>query len=247
MKKVLAAAAVAVALTAGQSYGFSLNNYLGDVSMNLQGYTENSSQVFGMFELKALNAIDPAGPTIWSPSTNDYVFGLLYGLDYANDINLKNGSFMLFTQSTWLDIEAINPNEQGFDFNTYISNVPNANILLTGDFRNIDGVSIFQSQSSKPSTTFDGSGWGWADVTGGSLKSTFDSNAQDFGADLAMSFNFFGQSPLPNFANTDGWDYFISDPINATAVPEPSTMMLLGLGMFGLAVYGKRRMDKNKA
>jgi hypothetical protein len=29
-----------------------------------------------------------------------------------------------------------------------------------------------------------------------------------------------------------------------SAVPEPGTMMLLGLGMFGLAVYGKRRMNK---
>lgn len=28
-------------------------------------------------------------------------------------------------------------------------------------------------------------------------------------------------------------------------VPEPGTMMLLGFGMLGLAVYGKRRMNKN--
>lgn len=31
---------------------------------------------------------------------------------------------------------------------------------------------------------------------------------------------------------------------NSAAVPEPGTMMLMGLGMFGLAIYGKRRMNK---
>jgi hypothetical protein len=29
-----------------------------------------------------------------------------------------------------------------------------------------------------------------------------------------------------------------------TPVPEPGTMVLFGIGMLGLAVYGKRRMNK---
>ena len=31
----------------------------------------------------------------------------------------------------------------------------------------------------------------------------------------------------------------------ASTVPEPGTMMLLGMGMLGLAIFGKRRMNKN--
>jgi hypothetical protein len=32
---------------------------------------------------------------------------------------------------------------------------------------------------------------------------------------------------------------------SAVPVPEPGTMVLLGFGMLGLAIYGKRRMNKN--
>jgi len=42
-------------------------------------------------------------------------------------------------------------------------------------------------------------------------------------------------------ANDSDYDDII---IAITPVPEPGTMMLLGIGMLGMAVYGKRRMNK---
>ena len=45
-------------------------------------------------------------------------------------------------------------------------------------------------------------------------------------------------------SDKDYQDMIVSVTINSAPVPEPGTMMLLGLGMLGLAVYGKRRMNK---
>ncbi|MDD2898784.1 MAG: PEP-CTERM sorting domain-containing protein [Desulfuromonadaceae bacterium] len=43
----------------------------------------------------------------------------------------------------------------------------------------------------------------------------------------------------------DGITFNIETAPITTPVPEPGTMMLLGAGMFGLAIYGKRRMNKD--
>jgi hypothetical protein len=46
-----------------------------------------------------------------------------------------------------------------------------------------------------------------------------------------------------------GGDFDYNDMIagatDVTPVPEPGTVMLLGMGLLGMAVYGKRRMNKN--
>lgn len=40
------------------------------------------------------------------------------------------------------------------------------------------------------------------------------------------------------------WYEFFGTHEPPNPVPEPGTMMLLGIGMFGMAIYGKRRMHK---
>ena len=45
-------------------------------------------------------------------------------------------------------------------------------------------------------------------------------------------------------SDKDYQDMIVSVTINSAPVPEPGTMALLGIGMLGMAVYGKRRMNK---
>jgi len=50
----------------------------------------------------------------------------------------------------------------------------------------------------------------------------------------------------PDSNLSDGFSsvLLLSGDLTNTPVPEPGTMMLLGIGMLGMAVYGKRRMNK---
>jgi len=45
---------------------------------------------------------------------------------------------------------------------------------------------------------------------------------------------------LPGGASTEGFDV---DAVGVAPVPEPGTMMMFGLGIAGLAIYGKRRKN----
>ena len=51
---------------------------------------------------------------------------------------------------------------------------------------------------------------------------------------------FYSVDTLDTYANSS----LLVDDISSNPVPEPGTMMLLGMGMLGLAIYGKRRMNK---
>lgn len=75
----------------------------------------------------------------------------------------------------------------------------------------------------------------------GKLSSTF----------FLLGTNFFGPAPATGTLELYYWDinnYDNSEQVRADVqpVPEPGTMVLLGLGMFGLAIYGKRRMSNSE-
>lgn len=97
-----------------------------------------------------------------------------------------------------------------------------------------------------------GTGSGLLDVVGGAAAGIFDTNTytrldgSGLFADMSLSANFYirntGTAPFTN--PKDGWDVWSSDPIGANAIPEPTSMLLLGMGMAGLAV---KKLARKKA
>jgi hypothetical protein len=74
---------------------------------------------------------------------------------------------------------------------------------------------------------------------------SFQQPGVSFSGDSSFSYNATGHDLIEMIATihhegfgTTSFDYALNP------VPEPGTMMLLGFGMLGLAVYGKRRMNK---
>jgi choice-of-anchor C domain-containing protein len=93
-----------------------------------------------------------------------------------------------------------------------------------------------------------------ATVGGATHNFTFDQTIQNRNnmGWQTMSFSFAATSALTqltfgNFSSDpkDAWGAALDNVrVDTAPVPEPGTMMLLGLGMLGLAVFGKRRMNK---
>ena len=86
----------------------------------------------------------------------------------------------------------------------------------------------------------------WHDIDGPASKTNVVYNFDDLLIGILTTYagdgSFgFGMDPDCHYYN-DGITFSIET--ERTPVPEPGTMMLLGFGMLGLAVYGKRRMNK---
>lgn len=177
--------------------------------------------------------IDTNGDAVYSPNTIpgfDYSPGYkevsngLFKYDYVLDIDWAGGTFDIVQLN---NTSILKDSEYGAQYNK----PSNPWIFMSGGtVMNGSNPLTFNTydKASQDNTGF--SGWGG---NNNHYVATFDISAITFGS---------GPSGTV-FHNTMecGNDNLIGQ---AAPVPEPGTMALLGFGMLGLAIYGKRRMNK---
>ncbi len=84
-----------------------------------------------------------------------------------------------------------------------------------------------------------------ASFTGSQVISPSAANGNQTAPSTNLYVNFIDLPDFNSFRMTSTQYAFEADNIAVgNVVPEPGTMMLLGIGMLGLAIYGKRRMNK---
>ncbi len=171
--------------------------------------------------------VDTNGDAIYAPNTipgfnynpgYKTVSNDLFKYDYVLDINWAGGTFDLVKLNS---TSVLKDTEYGAQYNqpsnpwTYVSG---GTVLSSGSFNTYGKV-------SQGDTGF--LGWGG---NNNHFVATFDISSIDLSNGAV-------------FHNTMecGNDNLIGQ---AAPVPEPGTMALLGIGMLGLAIYGKRRMNK---
>ena len=262
MKKILLAAALILTMAAGQASAFTVTGPATQpVTMFVTGVTTtfpltaSTVDTWGIFQVTSLIS-NTTSETVWSSSSTDHLYGAIWGLVDApssttSPYQVQKGQFAIFESATnkYIDLlsssDAINGNPL-LALNTLFGSTS----VLNGNFApdvipdTVTGTTMV-TNSSAQFTPASGDGKAYLNVTdptsptAGTQNAQFDSNLQNGGSDLFFEFSF-------NTRNVpSGWGANIaSASINGTVVPEPGTMALLGFGMLGLAIFGKRRMNK---
>jgi hypothetical protein len=269
MKKTLLAATVALGLMAGQADAFTLDgDYKGPVKLVMGGFTTTDdvnsvATTWGVFSISSIlnDAFGTAGygSSLWSQSGSNFLLGGIWGLTDAGfedgDFGMTNyllqgGSFAIYETTalpTYTDLVS-NLTAASGNVSGALTSLFTSQAVLSGDFTKdvLPGAPSGTTMTSLSNSQYTnqyayGGGEAYLDVTGGTQQSLLDSTLD--GTDLHFEYSFQGNknSDIPWGAS------LTSASATGTAVPEPGTMVLLGFGMFGLAIFGKRRMDSKKA
>lgn len=207
---------------------------------------------------------DGVWENFWSQTEDEWIIGHFWGLSdnqliYNEDDNIFRfneigGHINLYKSTTGLDLTAAPnpvPDYDGLldselpDWNIWNGYGDMGDLWLSADFTpgTLIGDSTTTYTEILTGLTLPPSGTtnAYLDVTGGSVGERLDTDGFITGigtkADLDMSVDLTGNQ------TQSGWNIG-EDPVLANVVPEPTTLILFGLGLLGFAGIARKKLKK---
>jgi hypothetical protein len=222
--------------------------------------TTIGQELFGLFNITQINSADGL-TTYWNGNGSSdgtqlvgYFQGLIAGPDQTGTptgISFHFGDLAVFDVPNGTYSPGTNPNTKDY-LNQLCGGSATclANPWLTANFvpgqTDAFGPTADATLQAVVATTNVNAGFGFLSVTGGANGAFFDTNGFHFtnfpDADLHLRSNFAlaGGQICPTSAS-NGWQVCSDDPIVGSRIPEPGTLLLLGLGALALGAIRKNR------
>jgi len=217
-----------------------------------EGAGSGETNSYGIFNVTQILGQTNVGTwvEVWSPTASEALEGWFYGLsDDKVDLNASGqgtiysvgGIIEMYLGSQNMNITA-GPNAVA----PTLGNPPTDNwdaadgtLFLSANFvpgaALTDTTTTYAQQINSIANPLLGSGEAYLSLTGGLYAPMLDTNGYLGGtADLKMQANFNGPAEY-------GWIAESFDPVRGTVIPEPSSMLLFGMGMVGLATRLRRK------